>query len=170
MILNKDCYNKSCMFKDCSSLIHLKFDNYIYNDEIKYISIYNKDNNIDLNNIKEDSLDEDINIFPYTNIELIPNIKRILREEYKWDTNISVMNEIFYNCSSLISLQDISNFYTINVINMNKFFYNFRNLSFLPDISKWNTENTVDMNKMFYRILSFYSPSKKNFWLLQNYH
>ena len=130
MTLRMDCCNKSCMFKDCSSLIHLKFDNDISNDEFKDISIYDKNIDIDFNNKKEESFDEDKNHFPYTEIEVIPNIKRNLREEYKCDTNISAMNEIFYNCSSLISLPDISNFYTINVIDMNKLFYNCRNLSF----------------------------------------
>ena len=33
MILNKNCCNKSCMFKDCSSLKFFKFDNNSYNIE-----------------------------------------------------------------------------------------------------------------------------------------
>ena len=75
MTLSKDCCNKSCMFKDCSSLIHLKFDNDTYNDEFKDISIYDKNIDIDFNNKKEESFDEDKNLFPYTEIEVIPNIK-----------------------------------------------------------------------------------------------
>ena len=38
---------------------------------------------------------------------------------------------------------------TINVTKMNEMFYRCSSLSFLPDISKWNTINVTDMNGMF---------------------
>jgi surface protein len=51
------------------------------------------------------------------------------------------MKKMFFNCSSLISLPDISKWNTTNVINMKKMFYNCSSLISLPDISKWNTSN-----------------------------
>ena len=61
---------------------------------------------------------------------------------------------MFYNCSSLLSLPDISKWDTINITDMHKIFYNCSSLSSLPDISKWNTENVTNMSKMFYNCIS----------------
>ena len=42
---------------------------------------------------------------------------------YNWDTsNITSMSNMFYNCSSLISLPDISKWNTKNVTNMSGIF------------------------------------------------
>ena len=57
------------------------------------------------------------------------------------------MNELFSNCSSLLSLPDISNWDTSDVISMSKIFYNCKSLSILPDISKWNLGNVINMEK-----------------------
>ena len=78
------------------------------------------------------------------------------------------MNEIFSNCSSLISLPDISNWNTSNIFDMSKIFFNCRSLSVLPDISKWNTSNVIDMNQMFYNCssLSFLPDISK--WDISN--
>ena len=56
------------------------------------------------------------------------------------------MNKFFYKCSSLISLPDLSNWNTINIINMGDIFWECSSLSKLPDISKWNTEKVTNMN------------------------
>ena len=45
------------------------------------------------------------------------------------------MSKIFYNCSSLKYLPDISKWDTNNVINMNGLFYICSSLEKLPDIS-----------------------------------
>ena len=52
---------------------------------------------------------------------------------------------MFRNCSSLISLPDISKWNTNNVKNMFGMFNNCSSLLSLPDISKWNTNNVADM-------------------------
>ena len=46
------------------------------------------------------------------------------------------MNHMFYCCSSLINLPDISNWNTNNVTKMNYIFDNCLSLKNLPDISK----------------------------------
>ena len=45
------------------------------------------------------------------------------------------MSHLFYNCSSLKSLPDISNWNTTNVNNMSSLFDNCESLESLPDIS-----------------------------------
>ena len=59
------------------------------------------------------------------------------------------MSYIFSECSSLLSLPDISNWNTFNVNDMRYMFSECSSLSSLPDISKWNTFNVKDMNFMF---------------------
>ena len=51
---------------------------------------------------------------------------------------------MFYNCSSLISLPDISKWNTNNIIYMENMFYNCSSLISLPDLSKWNINNPID--------------------------
>ena len=58
----------------------------------------------------------------------------------KWNTiNVTYMSDMFSRCSSLLSLPDISKWNTSNVKNMNWLFCRCSSLSSLPDISKWNT-------------------------------
>ena len=59
------------------------------------------------------------------------------------------MNGLFYKCSSLTSLPDISKWNTENVTDIGCIFNGCSSLSKLPDISKWNTENVTDMNGIF---------------------
>ena len=51
------------------------------------------------------------------------------------------MSGMFYNCSLLKSLPDISKWNTNNVTDMSLIFYDCHSLISLPDISKWNTNN-----------------------------
>ena len=68
----------------------------------------------------------------------------------KWNAvNVSDIQYMFYNCSSLSTLPDISKWNTINITHMNSLLYNCTLLSSLPDISKLNTFNVIDMSYMF---------------------
>ena len=64
------------------------------------------------------------------------------------------MSYIFYWCSSLSNLPDISKWNTNNVTDMRSMFSGCSLLSNLPDISKWNTNNVTDMRSMFRGCLS----------------
>ena len=46
------------------------------------------------------------------------------------------MSSMFYNCSSLSSLPDISKWNTNNVTDMSRMFYNCSSLLTLPDLSE----------------------------------
>ena len=59
------------------------------------------------------------------------------------------MRYLFYNCSSLISLPDISKWNTDKVTDISYLFYNCSSLISLPDISKWDTNNVTNMNYLF---------------------
>ena len=64
---------------------------------------------------------------------------------------LQIMNSqnIFYGCSSLISLPDISKWNISKVNNMSHMFYECNSLVSLPDISKWDTSNVNNMSFMF---------------------
>lgn len=67
----------------------------------------------------------------------------------KLDTsNVTSMSFMFYNCSSLTSV-DVSRFSTSNVTNMDQMFFNCRSVTAL-DVSAWNTSNVTNMHNMFF--------------------
>ena len=53
------------------------------------------------------------------------------------------MSEIFYYCSSLSSLPNISQWDTSKVEDISDIFYRCRSLSTFPDISKWSTSKLI---------------------------
>ena len=92
--------------------------------------------------------------------EIILKIKLI-------ETNtITNMSNMFYYCTSLISLPDISEWDMINVTNMYSMFYNCCSLKLLPNISKWNTRNVTNMNYMFYNCCSLKSLPDISKWII----
>ena len=58
------------------------------------------------------------------------------------------MSEIFFGCSSLLSIPDISKWNTSNVKNMSDIFSGCSSLSKLPDISKWDTHKLKKIDGM----------------------
>ena len=69
-------------------------------------------------------------------------------KEYLNTENVTSMDYMFYNCSSLTTL-DISNFNTENVTNMGWMFYNCSNLQTIYVGDNWNTPNLVYSWGMF---------------------
>ena len=76
-------------------------------------------------------------------------------------SNVTNMNNMFYNCRSLTSL-DLSNFDTYNVISMTYMFYGCSGLTSL-DLSGWDTSKVTNMSYMFYRCRSLTSLNVTNF-------
>ena len=139
--------------------IKRKKDNDIKNDKIiEMIIIYKIEgkNKIQLfgskfiennkNNCKIIIYDKELNIVEYLKINKKDKILKIKLKEIKLITDIS---EMFYNCESLITLPDISNWNTNNVTNVSSMFFDCKSLISLPDISNWNTNNITDMSYMF---------------------
>ena len=68
----------------------------------------------------------------------------------KWNTFlVKDMSYLFYGCSSLNELPDISKWNTILVTNISYLFYECSSLNELPDISKWNTNLIMDISYLF---------------------
>jgi len=59
------------------------------------------------------------------------------------------MDLLFYNCSSLSSLPDISKWNTKKVTSFNLMFAKCASLISIPDISKWKTKKLKEMNYLF---------------------
>ena len=94
--------------------------------------------------------------------------KNILQIKLKGINNVTNMSDMFYNCSSLLSLPDISKWNTNNITNMSDMFYNCSSLLSLPHISKWNTNNVTNMSDMFYKCSSLSSLSNISKWNTNN--
>ena len=65
-------------------------------------------------------------------------------------SNVLDIGGLFYNCSSLEELPDLSKLNTSKVIIMNSIFYGCEKLEVLPDISKWSTDNVINISLIFF--------------------
>ena len=74
------------------------------------------------------------------------------------------MSYLFFGCSSLSSLPDLSNWNTNNVTTMNHMFEGCSSLSSLPQISKWNTNNVTEMTMLFNKCSSLSSIPNISKW------
>ena len=63
--------------------------------------------------------------------------------------NIIDASYMFFDCTSLYSIKNISEWNTYNIINMSHMFDGCKSLINLPEISNWNTANVNDMSYMF---------------------
>ena len=63
---------------------------------------------------------------------------------------ITDLSFMFYQCSSLVALPDISNWNMTNVKKMSYMFALCTQLTFFPNILNWNTLNITDMSGIFY--------------------
>ena len=136
--------------------INIFGENFVNNNKNNYILIY-EGNEYELS----------------TKLNIENSINKIIEVKLKEIKNVTNMESMFYGCSSLLSLPDISKWNTSNVINMENMFKDCSSLlslsnlntinvtsmesmfegcsslSSLPDISKWNTSNVKDMESMF---------------------
>ena len=63
--------------------------------------------------------------------------------------NITDMSNMFFGCSSLLSLPDISRMNISNITNLSGIFRECSSLSSLPNISRWNISNATNLSGMF---------------------
>ena len=76
------------------------------------------------------------------------------------------MQNMFFNCNSLVSLPNISKWDTSNVINMSFMFSFCSSLSYLPDIAKWNMVKNKNIQFMFFNCLSLVFLPDISKWIL----
>ena len=84
----------------------------------------------------------------YCFFEGLTELETITGLEYLNTENVTNMGRMFYDCSSLTSL-DVTHFNTANVTNMSYMFYNCKALTSL-DVTHFNTANVTNMGYMFY--------------------
>ena len=79
--------------------------------------------------------------------------------------NLTDISYMFYNCVSLYSIPDISNFDTSKIRNMSYLFYNCKNLRDVSGISNWRTNKVGNISFMFCKcenLVNFPDISKWN--------
>ena len=96
------------------------------------------------------------------------NNNDILNIKLKGIENIIDMSNMFKDCTSLLTLSDISKLNINNIIDMSYMFNNCLLLSSLPDISKWNTNNVTNMSYMFNNCKSLLSLPDISKWNTNN--
>ena len=69
------------------------------------------------------------------------------------DLGTKYMDAMFYNCTSLKTLPDISIWNTSNIINMHCFYFKCSSLLKIPDISIWNTDKIIDIFLFFHSVI-----------------
>ena len=89
------------------------------------------------------------------------NLKTITGLEYLNTEKATDMSSMFYNCSSLTSL-DVTHFNTAKVKDMYCMFYNCSSLTSL-DVTHFNTANVTNMSCMFFRCSSLTSLDVTHF-------
>ena len=71
---------------------------------------------------------------------------------------------MFYNCSSLTSMSDISRWDTRNVVDISHIFQNCELLTSIPDISQWKADNIKEMDDIFNNCKSLSSLPNISKW------
>ena len=89
----------------------------------------------------------------------------IILREINPSNNLSGM---FHDCSSLLSIKDISKFNLDNIIIINSMFSGCSSLQSLPDISSWNTNKIIDMSFLFNECISLQSLPDISNWITYN--
>ena len=69
-------------------------------------------------------------------------------------SQVTDLSFLFYGCSSLGKLPDLSNWDTSNVKNMKQMFEGCSILKQLPEIDKWIVKEVKNMSHMFYGCFS----------------
>ena len=101
---------------------------------------------------------------PYNSSYIFSNFKNLVQINFNNNfntSNVTNMNQMFYGCSSLTSL-DLSNFNASKVTTMRYMFNTCSSLTNL-DLSNFNTSKVTDMARMFYYCLSLTSLDLSSF-------
>jgi len=99
--------------------------------------------------------DNIFDLMEYFDLKNKNNNDDILEIYLKQINDINDMSFMFYKCSSLISLPELSRLNSNNVTKINSIFSGCSSLLKLPDISNWNTKNVSDMKCLFHLMIVF---------------
>ena len=85
----------------------------------------------------------------YLDLSYFDIIENKIQIKLKETDEVTDLTNMFKECTSLLSLKDISKFNINNVTSLAGMFDGCSSLSSLPDLSKWNIENLTDISFMF---------------------
>ena len=122
-------------------------------------------NNLGNGTIKHIVFDKSFSTYTPTSLRRffrnLTTLETITGLEYLNTEKATLMNSMFFNCSSLTSL-DVTHFNTAKVTNMNSMFSSCSSLTSL-DVTHFNTANVTDMSYMFYSCSSLTSLDVTHF-------
>jgi len=79
-----------------------------------------------------------------------------------------MISSLFFNCSSLKELPDISKWNLSKAYNISRLFSGCSSLEKLPDISKWDLSNAIYLHSLFFNCTSLISLPDISKWDLFN--
>ena len=161
--MNKNITDISNMFSGCKSLISLKEISYFDCLNKKINGKYSKNKKIDDSEMNKDNssnfaisynsnepLASEISLDNFKFIKEDEQIRNYIVESSRKLINLDSMAGMFYECSSLISLPDISAWDTSKVFNIGGMFFE-------CNISKWKFSYLENMGAIFYGCSSLMS-------------
>lgn len=137
---------------DLTGNVRGNFTDYKYLSSI-YTKIYeggNRNNGVNLMNFytNEEKREFEYQLSPTTTYAyLLYDCEYLERIYLPFNQEITSLAFTFYDCHSLVEVEDIDKWNTKNVTSMASTFYGCTQL--MPDVSKWNVSNVVSMNQMF---------------------
>ena len=169
LVFLKKIFNKTNMFKNCQELLSFSTPNYnekkysndtqnnIINEEESFLYDYISEKGnlnesfakiFENSDFSNDCTDSEISEKKetYSDKSTLNNINENLANIQVNYTNLYGM---FYNCSSLLSVNGIKDFDKERISNIGVIFYGCASLNSIPDISNWNTNNAIDFNGIF---------------------
>ena len=117
-------------------------------------------------NIKENNINKEEK--PFYKGALIKEDDNIYAGYLKYNNTGKIFNYMFYNCSSLQEIPDISKWNIYKVVNIRGLFYGCSSLESLPDISKWNIDNVNDISEIFANCFSLKKIPDISIWNTNN--
>ena len=185
LIFCKKINDKSCMFMNCDSLIKFYFLNHEDNEDNGINNYETEDSfgRFDECNYSEktlcDTLSELESNSTYSEIskkQVKSSKLSTLKEFYKNDLDTISNNgnntinliSMFYNCSALQTVSNISCWNKYEICGLANLFYNCSSLKSLPDISEWNINNTQSLRAIFHNCSSLLSLPDISKWNTNN--
>ena len=163
--------NMACLFSNCKSLEYIPDISYWNTSKVKYMQGMFKGCS-SLKELPDISKWNTSNVIYFggcfSSSSSLITLSLLEMKKYIKDNKYYFIGGMFYECKSLISLPDISNWNTSNVINMSYLFDGCNSLLSLPDISKWNVSKVVDFNYMLYNCKSLLSLPDISNWIISD--
>ena len=159
MVLSKNIYNKSRMYKNCETLEKLSLLS--FDDDIKQLQ--NVEKNIEIEFNRQNMKDEEES---FSSNNSIYDDNLAYKDDFPLYNNIKIDDFVFSEISkknddetselTILYLNKKLNYSGNNHTILNEMFYNCKLLSALPDVYNWNIDNVIDISGMFYNCMSLF--------------